>query len=292
MAYLYVLGAVLCWASFPAAAAVGLATLAPAQTLGLTFTVSTTVLWLIHRFSTKGSTSLRPVSKRTLAWAVWGFLGFHAAYFFAMNMANHIGAQVETVLIVDLWPLGIVLFAWPMLKQPFRWPIGLAALLGLAGTVAVVWQGHALSVAAAAFPAYGLGLVCAVSWSSYSVSIRKHGGGPGDLLAGTGITALAGLLLWGLMGPHAWPPLNGLLSALFIGLFPCGLAFALWDRGVRTGDMQRIGLLTFLTPPLALLALSFVTGSAVTAWSWSGLGLILLASAVGRMGASTASKAA
>ncbi|MCW8130542.1 MAG: DMT family transporter [Planctomycetota bacterium] len=284
MAYLYVLGAVLCWASFPAAAAIGVDELTPAQALALTFTVTTALLWLLQRWS--GSRGLpHPLSRRTFAWALWGFLGFHLAYFYAIDWATRWQARVETVLIVDLWPLGIVLFAWPMLKQPFRWAIAAAALLGLAGTVAVVWQGKPMTVAREASAAYALGLVCAVSWSSYSVSVRKHGGGPGDLLAATGATALAGWLLWGALGPHAWPSSKGFLAALFIGLFPCGLAFALWDKGVRGGDMQRIGLLTFLTPPLALIALSLVTGEAITVWSWTGLGLILLASAVGRIGA-------
>ena len=59
-----------------------------------------------------------------------------------------------------------------------------------------------------------------------------------------------------------------------MGLGPMGAAFFLWDRALKTGDAQKIGLLSYLTPLASTLLLMAVSGRSLT---WAiGLAAVLI----------------
>ncbi len=71
--------------------------------------------------------------------------------------------------------------------------------------------------------------------------------------AGTaGLSALAHLLL----EETAWPVgAGGWAAVALLGLGPVGLAFFLWDLGVKRGDIQLLGVASYGAPILSTLAL-------------------------------------
>jgi len=97
-----------------------------------------------------------------------------------------------------------------------------------------------------------------------------------------GLTAALGwaiVLAGGAAG--ALPPARSWLpQAAGIGLGPMFVAFQLWDAALQRGDVQKIGVLAYLTPALSTLLL-VALGEPLTTASLLGLLLILGAAALG-----------
>jgi drug/metabolite transporter (DMT)-like permease len=63
-----------------------------------------------------------------------------------------------------------------------------------------------------------------------------------------------------------WPQSTfGWVSVLALGLGPVGLAFYVWDIGVKRGDIQLLGVASYAAPLLSTLVL-IVAGFAQASW--------------------------
>ena len=195
-------------------------------------------------------------------WPVWavgvgGLFGYHALYFAALNRAP----PAEASLINYLWPLLIVLFSalLPGERLEARHLVG--AALGLAGA-ATLFAGKAGGFSLAAIDprvlsGYGLALACAFVWSSYSVLSRRLKAAPTEAVAGFCVVtaALAAICHFAFettvapAGPAQWAAIVGL------GLGPVGLAFYVWDFGVKHGDIRLLGVAAYAAPVLSTLIL-------------------------------------
>jgi drug/metabolite transporter (DMT)-like permease len=59
-----------------------------------------------------------------------------------------------------------------------------------------------------------------------------------------------------LVEPTVWPQApSQWLAVLGLGLFPVGLAFYVWDVGVKRGDIQVLGAASYAAPLLSTLLL-------------------------------------
>lgn len=202
-----------------------------------------------------------------LPWRVWllgigGLFGYHFFYFMALQNAP----AVEASLIAYLWPLLIVIFAALLPGGELRWFHLAGALLGFSGAALLVMRGHSLSFN----PAYNLGysaaLVCALTWSSYSVLSRKFGAIPTDAVGGfCGATALLALLCHLLFEETVTPVGAQWAAILGLGLGPVGAAFFTWDVGVKRGNITLLGVFSYAAPLLSTLLLA---AAGVTSWGW------------------------
>ncbi len=195
-------------------------------------------------------------------WPVWlvgigGLFGYHALYFAALRRAP----PAEASLIAYLWPLLIVLFSALLPGERLSVRHILGAALGLAGAVAL-FAGKADGglFAGAARPAlagYGLALCCAFVWSAYSLASRRLKATPNEAVAGfcLATAALAALCHFAFettvvpAGDGQW------LAILGLGLGPVGLAFYVWDYGVKNGDIRLLGVAAYAAPALSTLIL-------------------------------------
>ena len=118
---------------------------------------------------------------------------------------------------------------------------------------------------------------CAVTWAVYSVVSRRLGQWPtvGVTVYCAGTAALS-VLAHLLLEETAWPESAGGWAAVAgLGLGPVGLAFFLWDVGVKRGDIQLLGVASYAAPLLSTLAL-VAAGEAEATWSL-GLAALLIA---------------
>jgi drug/metabolite transporter (DMT)-like permease len=77
-----------------------------------------------------------------------------------------------------------------------------------------------------------------------------------------------------------WPDgALGWLSAIGLGLGPVGLAFYVWDIGVKQGDIQLLGTSSYAAPLLSTLILVLFGVSAPT-WSLAIAALLITAGAL------------
>ncbi len=204
---------------------------------------------------------------RAVPWKVYAFgsvalFAYHALYFSALRLAP----AAEAGLIAYLWPLLIVLFSGLLPGEQLRAGHIIGAALGFCGAGLIVSGGGA-GFQMAYLPGYGLALLCALTWSSYSVISRRFADIPtSSVTVFCLVSALASWLLHGMVEETIWPKTTlAWLSALGLGLGPVGLAFFVWDIGVKRGDIQMLGTVSYATPLLSTVVL-IVAGFAQFSW--------------------------
>jgi len=267
-------GAVLLWALL-ALFTVGSNPVPPFQLNAICFAIGG-ALGLIWAMRTGGLGKLRAVR-----WPVWllgigGLFGYHFFYFSALRAAP----PAEAGLIAYLWPLLIVLFSGLLPGETLRAGHVIGALVGFAGAALIVLRGGA-EFAAEGMLGYGLALLCALIWSSYSVLSRLAGDAPTESVA---VFCLAAALLSVLahlgFETTVWPTdVVGWGSVVALGLGPVGLAFYLWDIGVKRGDIQLLGVASYGAPLLSTAVL-VVTGFSEPGWILAGAAILVTGGAV------------
>ncbi|MBB93642.1 MAG: EamA family transporter [Rhodobacteraceae bacterium] len=220
-------------------------------------------LGLVWTAATGGLGQLAQVPARVYVFGTIGLFGYHALYFSALRLAP----AAEAGLIAYLWPLLIILFSGLLPGETLRRGHVLGGLVGFAGAALLI-SGGAKGFDPAHLPGYALALLCALTWSSYSVLSRRIGNAP---TASVAVFCLATAVLSA--GLHlaledtVWPATPGAWAAtIALGLGPVGLAFYVWDIGVKRGDIQLLGTSSYAAPLLSTLIL-VATGVADPGWS-------------------------
>ncbi len=212
----------------------------------------------------RGESIVAPFRQRPQVWALglYGLFGYHAAYFAALALAP----PVEANLLNYLWPLLIVLFAGLLPGERLRWFHLAGAALGLAGCVLVVGAGAgAAGFETAQLWGYGFAFAAAIIWSSYSVLSRRFGDVPTDAVTAfcAGTAALAAICH--VIFENAYTGTVVQWAALIgMGFGPVGLAFYLWDVGMKKGDIKALGAASYLTPILSTGLLVIAGGGHAT----------------------------
>ncbi|WP_439122859.1 aromatic amino acid exporter YddG [Marivita sp.] len=252
--------AVLLWALLALFTA-GSAPVPPFLLNALTFAIGGTVgvIWVIVR----GRLSvLRAVPWTIYVFGTAGLFGYHALYYSALRLAP----PAEAGLIAYLWPLFIVLFSGLLPGERLRAGHIFGALVSFAGAALIVLR-NGFSFEAAATPGLILAGVCALTWSSYSVLSRRLGTTPTEAVAVFCVlTALLSVPAHLLFETTVWPQnVFGWISVAALGLGPVGLAFYVWDIGVKRGDIQLLGVASYAAPLLSTLVL-IGAGFAQASW--------------------------
>ncbi|MBV1865135.1 MAG: EamA family transporter [Rhodobacteraceae bacterium] len=201
---------------------------------------------------------------------VGGLFGYHFFYFSALRAAP----PVEAGLIAYLWPLLIVVFSALLPGEKLKLHHLIGALAGAGGAFLIVTGGNSVSIDPQYSNGYLMALVCALIWSGYSVLSRRFREVPTDVVTGF---CLATAVLSGIahlaLEQTIWPQhVSEWLAVLGLGLGPVGLAFYVWDYGVKKGNIQVLGAASYAAPLLSTLVL-VLFGFAPLTWA---LGLACL----------------
>ena len=226
-------------------------------------------------------------------WPVWllgvgGLFGYHALYFAALRLAP----PAEAGLIAYLWPLLIVLLSALLPGERLKVRHVLGALLGLAGVAVLMFgarpgRGEGLGLEARFVPGYVLAFACAFVWAVYSVASRRFKNVPTEAVAGfclatSALSAFAHLAFERTLWPEA--PAQWLAIAA-LGLGPVGLAFYVWDYGVKHGDIRLLGVASYAAPVLStliLVAAGFAPASTALAVACAMIAAGALAASLGK----------
>jgi drug/metabolite transporter (DMT)-like permease len=186
-------------------------------------------------------------------WNVWlvgvgGLFGYHALYFAALRRAP----PAQASLVAYLWPLLIVLFSALLPGERLRLKHVAGAALGLCG--AALLMGAKFDRPQ---PGLALALGCAVVWAGYSLGSRFLKSAPSEAVAGFCLaTAALAALCHFAFETTVWPArLSEVAAIVGLGLGPVGLAFYLWDYGVKRGDIRLLGVSAYAAPVLSTILL-------------------------------------
>jgi drug/metabolite transporter (DMT)-like permease len=236
-------------------------TVPPFQLAAMTFLVGGALgaaSWLVR------PQGFRALRQPLVVWAlgIGGLFGYHALYFAALRLAP----PAEAGLISYLWPLLIVLFSALLPGERLRGVHVVGALLGFIGVIVLMAGRGGLDARAESLPGYACAFACAFVWSGYSVLSRRFGEVPTDAVAGFCLATAALSLLCHLAFETTVWPVNATqwFAVLALGLGPVGLAFYVWDIGVKRGDIRFLGVASYAAPVLSTLILVLAGYAAAT----------------------------
>ena len=266
--------AVLLW-SFLALFTVGTAPMPALLLNAVCFAIGGT-LGLVWTARTGGLGHLKQVPLWVFGFGTIGLFGYHALYFSALRLAP----AAEAGLIAYLWPLLIVLFSGLLPGERLKTAHVIGAIVAFAGA-AIIVQGGGSGFKAEAAAGYALAFCCALFWSGYSVISRRLGDVPTAAVAVFCVaTSILSLALHLALETTIWPSSAlGWGSVLALGLGPVGLAFYVWDIGVKKGDIQLLGTGSYAAPLLSTLVL-VLAGVANASWSLGIAALLITLGAV------------
>ncbi len=236
----------------------------PFQLTAMSFTVAFSIAlakWIIAGDKISKFVKLPPA-----LWllGVGGLFGYHFFYFLALKSAP----AAEAGLIAYLWPLLIVLLSALLPGEKLFWFHILGAVVSLIGAGLLITKGEAFSINSEYTNGYLAALACAFIWSGYSVLSRKFADVSTDVVGiFCGVTAVLAFLCHLFFEETLLPDTWGMWVAVVgLGLGPVGAAFFLWDIGVKRGDIQGLGVLSYVSPLLSTILLLFF---GTTAFSWA-----------------------
>jgi len=235
----------------------------PFQLAAFTFFIGTLVGlgWL---FIAKPTPSAKPMPKHILLLGGVGLFAYHALYFAALQNAP----AAEASLIAYLWPLLIVVFSALLPGEKLRLHHIAGALLGFVGAALLITGGLGFQIDPNAAFGYGLALIAAFTWTSYSLFSRRLPDLPTQsVIAYCAITTFLSIIAHLIFETTIWPATTTQwLAIVGLGLLPVGAAFYVWDFGLKHGDIQIIGASSYAAPLFSTIILILF---GTTKFSWS-----------------------
>ena len=190
-----------------------------------------------------------------LALGVSGLFGEHALYFGALRLAP----PSQAGLIVGLWPLLMVLLTVAVLRERLRPNHVIGLLMGALGvlTLTIGTNEGGLAFEMRYLPGYLLAFGAAAVWAGYSVLSRRHAAVPTESVVSfcmlTAVLAAGAHLMC--ERPAVMISSRQAAAILALGLGPVGLAFFVWDHGVKRGSIRVLGVVSYAAPILSTLVL-------------------------------------
>lgn len=270
------LSAVLLWSTVATAFKLSLQVMSPLQLLGWSGLFSTLVLTVAVSWQRQWGELLWQVKRRPIFYCALGVLN-PALYYLVLFRAYDLLPAQQAQALNYTWALTLALLAVPLLKQKLHRIDVLAMLLGYLGALVIATRGELLALEFDSSTGVALALGSTLIWALYWILNTRAEGSPAVTLL---LCFLSGTpLVWALMvwqGGLQLPPLQGLLGAVYVGLFEMGVTFLLWLGALRSAShVSRISNLIFLSPFLSLVFIRLFLDEPIVPATFVGLGLIV-----------------
>lgn len=186
--------------------------------------------------------------------SIMGVLGFNYLYIVALRNAP----AVDVVLIVNLWPIVMMLLSIISERRRLESQHLLGAALGLAGVFLCVTGGKEITPDSRYLLGYLMAAGCALVWPVYSLVNRRVASENSTYVVPwlCLISACIALLLHLTLETTTLPASAGQWAYLcFAGAGATGLSFLFWDYGVKRGDIRLLSNISYAEPLLGILVL-------------------------------------
>jgi drug/metabolite transporter (DMT)-like permease len=268
--------AILLWATL-ASLGVLASSIPPFQLTSMAFFVAFIIGFVLWKKEGKGILVHLKWPLKVWVVGVCGLFGYHYFYFLAIQNAP----AIEANLINYLWPLFIVLFSSFLPNEKLRWFHIVGVLFGLIGVVFLVSNGGSFNFETQYLNGYFYAFIAALTWGSYSVISRFFAHVPTSAVgAFCGVTAVLSFACHLFFETTVTPNIQELFVVALIGLGPVGGAFFVWDIGVKNGDIQLLGSLSYFIPLLSTVLLIVLGLSQPSSTIWIACILIILGSMI------------
>lgn len=212
--------------------------------------------------------------------SVTGVAGYNTLLYYSLHFTTSINASV----VNSTTPLVMAILSVFILKEKLGWRQSAGIFFSIIGIVFILSKGSLHSLAAFSFNTGDLVvLIAVVSWSIYSIVIKKYSG----LLPTYTtfyLTSIIGLLLLTPLsllelyqGKRAvlFTPAS-MTILLYVGLFASIIAFLSWNIGVAKAGAAKSGIFINLLPVFATIFATLFNGETLEWYQLAGGGIVLL----------------
>lgn len=286
-AMLYGLGTVLLWSTVATAFSLSLRHLAPIQLLLIASFVSFCFLMMLVIKQGQWGELMKTAKRSWKASLLYGTVNPLIYYLVLLEAYNRLPAQ-EAQVINYTWAIMLSFLAVPILKQRLTGVDIIAALACYLGVLIIATHGELTSLHFSNLSGVALALISTVIWALYWLMTTKdsRSGLLGLTLNFAFALPLTALYWWWSDAPNLWPT-EGVLGAIYVGLFEMGVSFVLWNKALKLTDKAtRIANLIFLAPILSIVWLSQIAGETIQYSTLAGLVCILVGLSVQNWGKS------
>jgi drug/metabolite transporter (DMT)-like permease len=275
-AYLFALSSILFWSTMGTAFKLTLDYMEPALLLLLSsFTAVIflgTYLWISGKYVHLKKIKLKDLLSSALMGLFNPFL-YYVVLFQAYSM---IPAQ-EAVSLNYIWPVMLVVFSIIFLKQKITFLSFFAILISFAGTIVIATHGQFGTLHFENPWGSLMAVGSSVFWASFFIlSMKDQREAFSKMFLNFGFGFLF-ILVWSLVsGTFHFPSTEGLIGAIYIGIFEMGLTFVLWLTALNlSSTTARVSNLVYLSPFLSLILVSVFVGEKILVSTIIGLLIIV-----------------
>ena len=275
-AYLYGLSAVFLWSTVATVFKLSLGYLTAAQLVLLACVVSCLVLGVILGIQGRLGQIWSLGRKDYQVSILFGVLN-PMVYYLVLFRAYELLPAQEAQSINYTWALTMTLLAVPLLGHKLTVRDIIAALLCYAGVLVLSTRGDVLGLNFTNLTGVGLALFSTLLWALYWILNTRDQRDPVLGLFMNFLCALPLIILYcTVTGELQWMPWQGVLGALYIGVFEMGLTFVLWLSAMKlTDSTAKISNLIFIAPFLSLVFISVFLGEEILPSTLYGLLFII-----------------
>ena len=211
-------------------------------------------------------------------------VSWFAIYNVALNAAEHALDAGTTAMLVQIGPILVAVMAGTFLREGLpRWLL-LGALVSLGGVVVIAMA----PARTGPLDASGV-LLCLLAAASYAVAVilQKIALRRLPALQVTWIACTTGAVVClpfagQLATDLSRAPLDSVLGVLYLGAVPTALAFTTWAYALARTEAGRLGVATYLVPPVTILLSLLLLAEAPLALQLVGGAICLVGVALSR----------
>ena len=274
--YLYAAIAILCWSTVAPATKMLVTELPNMQVLFICSAIATVTL-LLFNLQQKNLHILKGYTARDFAiQAGLGALGIFAYTAFYNFGLQRLSAQ-DANIINYLWPIMIILFSIPILKEKFTLKKMAAVFLSFFGLVVIVTRGSFGNIEMGSFAGIAACVAAAVCFGLFSALNKKTGYnqfiGMMIFFAVSALFSGIALLPGGELRPLSAGQIGGLV---WVGVATYAVAYLAWALALKGGDTAKISNLAYMVPFLNIIFSVILLGENVYVYSVVGLMFIVV----------------
>ena len=205
-----------------------------------------------------------------------GFLNPFLYYVVLFKAYSLLPAQIAQPLNF-IWPIVLVLFSIPILKQKIGLKSFVALFISFAGVYLISSQGDPFNHRFADPLGVTLALGTSIVWALFWLFNMKDQRDEVLKLFLNFVVAFFLILALTIKESTVFPKSNeGIVTAIYVGLFEMGITFVLWLKALKlAGRTDKIGNLIYLTPFCALIFIHIFLGEKIYITTIFGLILIV-----------------
>ena len=275
-AYFYAILAILFWSTVASAFKISLRHL---DVLPLLFYASlfSTITLFCFLLSLKKLNSLRTLSKKDyLHSALLGLLNPFLYYLVLFKAYSILPAQ-EALVLNFTWPIMLVLLSITLLKQKIKLKSILAIIISFFGVFIIATRGNLLTFRFTNPIGVSLAVGSSVIWAMFWIyNLKEKTDEIVRLFLNFAFGSSFLLLAMMLTSSHWLPSRNGLIGAIYIGLFEMGITFLFWIRALKLSKTTAyVASLIYLVPFLSVVVIHFAVGEKIFTSTLTGLLFII-----------------